>query len=297
MNRTVQRQKKSVPLNPMANMFDTGIFVGSVSPDDTVALDQTTLDAFEIAAQSHRDDYHFFIVQEAGSAVIEIDFERYKVNGPAIVYIHPGQIHSMISFKNISASFLAIKSDSVQPGYLELLQDIAPVKPLVLKKEHLLIFSEMSTLCVRLSERKNDRLQHSFLKDGCNAFIGLVISQYLKRYKSIDKLSRFEVITKAFKALLEINFITAKRPAEYAERLNITVAYLNECVKNTTGYSVSHHIQQRIILEAKRLLYHSDKSVEEIAAELGYDDYPYFSRLFTNVAGMSALTFRNQNHD
>ena len=48
---------------------------------------------------------------------------------------------------------------------------------------------------------------------------------------------------------------------------------------------------------AKRLLYHTDKSVKEIAFELGYDDYPYFSRLFTKSTGMSALTFRNKRHD
>ena len=56
-----------------------------------------------------------------------------------------------------------------------------------------------------------------------------------------------------------------------------------------------YHIQQRIILEAKRLLYHSGKSVKEIATEFGYDDYPYFSRLFSKVAGMNALTLRGKN--
>ncbi|WP_258539462.1 helix-turn-helix domain-containing protein [Chitinophaga oryzae] len=70
---------------------------------------------------------------------------------------------------------------------------------------------------------------------------------------------------------------------------------LSFCVKATTGQSVSWHIQQRVILEAKRLLRHSTKSVKEIAAELGYDDYPYFSRLFTKITGMSALAFRNKN--
>jgi AraC family transcriptional activator of pobA len=84
----------------------------------------------------------------------------------------------------------------------------------------------------------------------------------------------------------------------YAQSLNISTPYLNECVKNTTGFSVSHHIQERIILEAKRLLYHSNKSVKEIATELGYDDYPYFSRLFSQSYGNdSALAFRNKNRD
>jgi len=96
---------------------------------------------------------------------------------------------------------------------------------------------------------------------------------------------------------LERDFVTVKRPTEYAQQLNISSPYLNECVKKTTGHSVSYHIQQRIILEARRLLYHSDLSVKEIATELGYDDYPYFSRLFSKVTGMTALGFRNKNHD
>ena len=127
--------------------------------------------------------------------------------------------------------------------------------------------------------------------------VGLVISQYMEQVKPLDKLSRMEVVAKTFREALERHFITAKRPAEYAAQLNISAPYLNECVKATTGHPVSYHIQQRVVLEAKRLLYHSDASVKEIAGELGYDDYPYFSRLFTKVAGMSALAFRNKNRD
>jgi len=71
----------------------------------------------------------------------------------------------------------------------------------------------------------------------------------------------------------------------YADILNISTPYLNECIKNTTGHSISYRIQQRIILEAKRLIYHSDKSIKEIAAELGYDDYSYFTRSFIKITG------------
>ena len=127
--------------------------------------------------------------------------------------------------------------------------------------------------------------------------MALVISQYLELTARTGTPSRFEIVTKSFREALERNYGTAKSPAVYAQKLNISTPYLNECVKNATGYSVSHHIQQRVILEAKRLLFHSDKSVKEIAAELGYDDYPYFSRLFSKVTGMTALAFRNKNLD
>ena len=181
------------------NQLGLGIFIGQASSDDLINLDQATLDVFEAAGQSHRDDYHFFIVQEAGDIIMEIDFQRSKVNGAAIIYIHPGQVHRMLSFKNIKTSFLAIRSESVRPEYLELLHNIAPAKPIGLRKEDLILLSEMVTLCMRLSERKDERLHHSFLKDSCNAFIGLVVSQYLKQSKSLEKWTRPEVINKASK--------------------------------------------------------------------------------------------------
>jgi AraC family transcriptional activator of pobA len=76
--------------------------------------------------------------------------------------------------------------------------------------------------------------------------------------------------------------------------LHVSPAYLNECVKTTTGHSVSYWIQQQIILEAKRLLGYSDLSIKEIASGLGYDDYAYFTRLFTKAGGCTPARFRKK---
>lgn len=289
--------KKSnyIPVNPLIADFGRGIFVGKMSSEDFYLYEQ-----FEQSAnikQSHRDEYHLFFLQEEGTTTIEIDFQQYIIKSLSVVFIHQNQVHRTLSFNDATASIWAISNENLNPEYLKLLEDITPAKPLVLKEDAFSIISEAVSFCLKLSKRKTEKLYYSLLKGSCNTLIGLVISQYLVQSKPFDKFSRFEIVTKAFKDLLERNFVTAKRPTEYAQQLNISSPYLNECVKNTTGHSVSHHIQQRIILEAKRLLYHSDISVKEIAAELGYDDYPYFSRLFTKVSGMSALAFRNKNHD
>lgn len=127
--------------------------------------------------------------------------------------------------------------------------------------------------------------------------IAYLLSQFLNLAKPDETFSRFEKVTTAFRKLLEKNYIKLKRPGQYAALLHISTPYLNDCIKGSTGYSVSYLIQERIILEAKRLLYHTNKSVKEIAFELGYVDYPYFSRLFSKVTGISAITFRNKNHD
>lgn len=283
------KKNRSIPVNYMADKFGEGIAIGKATIKD--------LRTFEEAAQSHRDDYHLFFLQEKGTTPFEIDFQRHKIQPSSVMYIHPNQVHRMVAFENVTLSFLAINNENLHPEYLQLLEDIAPAKPLFLDEGTFSTISEAVLLSIRLSERKHEKLYHALLKDSCNTIAALIASQYLEQLKAPDKLSRFEIITKAFKSLLEHNFITIKKPGDYAKKLHISTAYLNECIKHTTGHSVSYHIQQRIILEAKRLLYHSDKSVKEIAAALGFEEYNYFSRLFTKGTGMPALTFRNKNRD
>ena len=273
----------------MAGWFNSGIVIGKASMKGSRT--------FKGLDQSHRDEYHSFFLQEEGTISIEIDFKKYKIKPSSIVYIHPGQVHRLLIFENAAASFCMINSENISPEYLGLLEEISPAAPLVLNKERFSILSEAASLCIKLSKRTQAKLYHSLLKNSCNTLVALIASQYAELVRSPDTSRRSGAVTRAFKSALERDFITTKRPAAYAANLNISTSYLNECVRSTTGHPVSHHIQQRIILEARRLLYHSDQSVKEIASGLGYDDYPYFSRLFTRVAGMTPLSFRNKNRD
>ena len=255
------------------------------------------IETVEGIEQAHRHDRHSFYLIESGTVSIDIDFQQYKIRPLSIMYMHPDQVHRTKAFKNVTVVSLAINNENLRPEYLKILEDITPAKPLVLNKATFSTISEAASLFIKLSQREYNKIYHPLLRDCCNTLVALIISQYLEQSRSSDKLSRFEVVTLAFRKILDRNYTTVKRPAAYAQALNISTPYLNECVRNTSGYSVSYHIQQRVVLEAKRLLYHSDRSAKEIATVLGYDDYPYFSRLFTKVAGMTPLAFRNKNLD
>lgn len=279
----------SIPVRPLAKEFDKGIAVGRYPGID--------LRLSEEAGYSHRHDYHFFILHEEGTSYYEIDFEKHQINKSSVVYIAPNQVHSVLKTENTAFCLLAINNENLHPEYLELLQEISPAKPLSLSSKYFSLISKAFLLCISLFEERGSKLYFSSLKDSCNTLISLFLSQYVEKSKPADMLSRSEFITRAFKLALEKNFTVDKRPADYARKLNISVPYLNECVKKMTGFSVSYHIQQRVVLEAKRLLYHSRKSVKEIASDLGYEDFAYFSRLFNKATGMTALTFRNKNRD
>ncbi|MGE8291716.1 MAG: helix-turn-helix domain-containing protein [Sphingobacterium sp.] len=283
------QHKKDIPVRTLPKEFGHGIALAKVSPESFWEDEEIM--------QAHRHDYHFFVLQKSGVTVMEIDFQQYRTDKPTIYYQSPDQVHRAVQVEDIEMFMLIISNENIAAEYLTILQSISPLKPLAIDLEDLGIIEKTYNLCIELYERTTDKLHFSLLRDCTNTLIALQLSLYLKYSKTVESQSRFERINKAFFLLLEQNFQTLKRPAEYAAQLNISVSYLNESVKNVTGFSVSHHIQQRVILEAKRLLYHSEKSVKEIAFELGYEDYPYFSRMFSKICGMSAKVFRSKNHD
>ena len=285
----MRKKNTSIRVNNFGGEYHSGISIEKMS------LNDIPLPGY--AYQSERHDRHSFHLVEKGTITIEIDFERYQLHAPAVVYMHPNQVHRMISFEDVTVTSWAADNENLNPGYLKVLEELSPLGPLALNEETFSLLSEAVSLCLRLSLRRNDKLYQPLLKDSCNTLVCLTISQYLEQTKPANTLSRFESVAKAFREVLENNFTTLKSPAGYAEKLNISAPYLNECVKNTTGHPVSYLIRERVMLEAKRLLYHSDQSVKEIATRLGYDDYPYFSRLFTRHAGTSALAFRKKNHE
>ena len=283
-----------IPINSMSDNPGQGISIDKMTIKRS---DFTTEVQYQEAKRSHRDQGHTFHIVEQGTVVIEIDFQIYHVTAPAVVYMHPDQVHRILEFGDLTVCSIAIKDEALNPEYLDCLKDIVPAKPLTLTEESNTTVSAIFSLCLNFSTQKNNKLYYALLKDSCNTLVAFLTSQFLYQTKTVTHPSRFEIVSKSFKKLLEKDYRTSKRPGEYAQRLNISTAYLNECIKHTTGFSVSHFIHDRVILEAKRLLYHTNKSVKEIAFELGYEDYPYFSKLFTKVAGMSAITFRNKNHD
>ncbi|WP_172282129.1 helix-turn-helix domain-containing protein [Chryseobacterium sp. LAM-KRS1] len=95
-----------------------------------------------------------------------------------------------------------------------------------------------------------------------------------------------------FSRNLEIHFRQKHNVADYAELLHIAPKTLTHKFKNLNLESPNQLIINRILLEAKRLLFYTDKPVKEIAYDLGYEDPAYFNRLFTNKVGSTPAHFK-----
>ncbi len=277
-----------IPVNTFSHGDDAGVSFDRFSSEALPGLDDWS--------QPERHDRHTCFLIESGNVQIDIDFKRYEINAPALIYMHPDQVHRIIGFANVICSAWAITNEKLQPEYLKKLEDILPASPIALIEDRFNLFTDAVSLGLKFSELKSTHVNSNLLTGHCNTLVALLISTYSESSPAGPQ-SGAELVTKNFRIILAAHFTHVKRPAQFAEKLHMSAAYLNECVKQVTGQPVTYHIQQRVVLEAKRLLVHSRQSVKEIATMLGYDDYAYFSRLFTKVASMSPVQFRHKNLD
>jgi len=128
--------------------------------------------------------------------------------------------------------------------------------------------------------------------------IFLITSSRLKVQQQTEKTPfkttfKEPFILQDLKDKIEANFKTKHSAGEYAELLNISPKALAKITKTHFNKTLTDLISERIIIEAKRELYLTNKAVKEIAYELGYDDEHYFSRFFKNNADVSPQMYRN----
>lgn len=104
--------------------------------------------------------------------------------------------------------------------------------------------------------------------------------------------SKEPFILQNLKNFIELHFKTRHSASDYADLLNITPKALAKITKAHFNKTLTDLISERIVIEAKRELYLTNKPVKEIAFELGYEDEHYFSRFFKNNADVSPQMYR-----
>jgi len=109
---------------------------------------------------------------------------------------------------------------------------------------------------------------------------------------AIGKENKEHHILQKLKDAIEKNFRAKHSPGEYAEMLYVTTKTLAKVSKSHYNKTLSNIINERIIIEAKRELYLTNKAVKEIAYELGYEDEYYFSRFFKVNTNVSPQKYR-----
>lgn len=147
--------------------------------------------------------------------------------------------------------------------------------------------------------QKEESEKHPFSESIIKTYIQLILAIGSKQKSSIENnmVSNEKLPNKnaaEFQKLLESHFKNEKELSFYSGKLNITNNALSKAVKKEFAKTPTQLINERIILESKKLLHLTYRSVKEIASELGFADEFYFSRYFKKSVGCSPKNYREK---
>ena len=145
--------------------------------------------------------------------------------------------------------------------------------------------------------------QDDFSKDIMLTHIDSIL-KYSQRYYKRQFLNRTSIsgtIITRFTEILKFYFESGKLQKEglptvkyMASKLSLSARYLSDLLKQETGKTALEHIHISLVTEAKNLLLSTDNTVAETAYQLGFENPPYFSRLFKKEVGLTPTEYREQ---
>jgi AraC family transcriptional regulator, transcriptional activator of pobA len=243
----------------------------------------------------HRHSYFEMVWVTSGIGTCSIDLERHQVRNDTIYLIPPGHIHFLQTEEQARGFIVSFGQEFIHlesgPGVAQTELSKSDSSIFVVDNLNEKMDMENILTCMNKEFLTYSLLRQNILSGWLRIFLSYLNG--LSRQKTVksDQSKNLELV-KNFYAFLEKDFLKKKMVVEYANDLFISPNYLNEIVKRVSGFTASHHIQQRIILEAKRLAIYSTASMKEIAYLLGFEDIAYFSKYFKTFSGSNFRDFK-----
>ncbi|WP_162426235.1 helix-turn-helix domain-containing protein [Pontibacter pudoricolor] len=259
----------------------------------------------EVQPRSSADFQHpiqsafYQILLFKGSGTFIVDFTEYAFTGNTILFLTPYQyfqwkspVHTAIECLKFHGDFYCIEYHKKEVACNGLLfNNIYFAQHITISYS---IYTEISALFQKIEHERKDG--STFSSAILKAYLQLILALCSKE-KSIyldtntmDGGALSELVQ--FQELLEKYYIQERSPGFYASKTHLSTNAFGKIIKRQSGKTPTQLIQERVILEAKKLLHLTHKSVKEIAAELSFEDEFYFSRYFKKSVGLSPLHYR-----
>jgi AraC family transcriptional regulator, transcriptional activator of pobA len=246
----------------------------------------------------HRHDYFEFFVFSEGGGSHFLDFVEYPIVKNSIHIVFPTQIH-LLKRAGARGKIVICQKDFMnllsRAYSAQLYQQYFASPFIVFQEDH---FQEISRIILTLdAELKEARpLSTEVCRNYMSIFITWCIRQQAEKptteVTNLPYSQHQMEMYRRFMGLLEEHFLEKPNVAFYASQLTVTPKVLNNCISKVTGKTCTELVQERTLVEAKRLLLYSDESSKEIAYTLNFKDSSYFTRFFTKMEGKTPKEFK-----
>lgn len=250
----------------------------------------------------HVHTFYEIIWFQEGGGIHTVDFNHYEVKPNTLLFLSPGQVHHFdeeMASKGVVMKFCT-----------NFLREDEGSDDIFIKYNMFNAFD--ATPCYRLDDEMSDALQtivgaieREMKNDEAFGHIDLLRSLVKMFIICIQRHSTHADATALnqnkpshrlflmFRRLLEQHYREIHTVQEYADMLNVSVKTLSNSVSDCSGRTPLAFINDRVILEAKRLLRFSSMMVKEVGFYLGFDDPSYFVKFFKRQTGFLPSDFQS----
>ncbi|NEA99546.1 AraC family transcriptional regulator [Streptomyces sp. SID13726] len=242
----------------------------------------------------HRIDFHVVMLFDGGPVRHMIDFAEYEATAGDLLWIRPGQVHRFSPTSEYRGTVL-----TMQPGFLPRATVEATglyrydLPPLLRPSAPQL--TGLTSALAQLQREYEDTatlplsLHTSVLRHSLTAF--LLRLAHLAA-SSAEAGRRAESTFTLFREAVEKDFATNHSVSAYADALGYSRRTLVRAVRAATGETPKGFIDKRVVLEAKRLLAHTDMPIGRVGAAVGFPDAANFSKFFQQHTEVTPAAFR-----
>lgn len=249
----------------------------------------------------HRHDYYTILLIAQVQGQHMIDYQSYELHSQEVFFISPGQVHQLLLDQKPKGWVITFSRDflvenNIPESFISninLFRQFGDSPPLPLDTP---TFQRLNRLiaemrvCLPTDFHYRNRALGALLQ----LFLIYCNNNCLLDMTQLDEESSGVCILRDFKELVDKHFHEWHRVSTYAAEIPISAKHLSYTVKNLTGKTAKEFIQDRLSLEAKRLLIHTHLSIKEVAYHLGFGEPLHFSNFFKKQAGKAPSSFRLQ---
>lgn len=237
--------------------------------------------------EPHRHDHHTLLFLFSGTAEHDIDFATYRAGKRSVHFVHVNSVH--ILSRSVNSSGVAIMfTDAFADKTLVSRLPFGRQQPVITLGEK--EFQELMPLLEEMNSEfgKDDEQSYSIIRSLLHALL-------LKLTRSAGN-NHPEQSGPAFRfsELVDKHYLSHLSVEQYAGKMNVSPKHLIESIRELTGKTPLKLIHEKLITEAKKLLFFTDMSVKQIADKLNYSEPGNFSKFFRKQTGYTVLEYRKR---
>lgn len=243
----------------------------------------------------HRIDFHVVMLFGAGPVRHMVDFTEYEAEAGDLLWIRPGQVHRFSRSSEYRGTVL-----TMQPGFLPrstveatglYRYDLPPL----LRPDAAQLAGLEAALAQLLREYEDTAtlplsLHTAVLRHTLTAF--LLRLAHLAANAARALRQRSDSTFTLFRDAVERDFATNHSVSAYADALGYSRRTLVRAVRAATGETPKAFIDKRVVLEAKRLLAHTELPIGRVGVAVGFPDAANFSKFFHQHTDQTPAAFR-----